>query len=196
MVPAGITLYFIRHGETDWNVAGRMQGQADIPINEKGRGQAARNGRALKDRLTDPAAYDYLASPLVRTAETMQIVRRELGLRADGARFDKRLVELSFGEFEGKTWAEITAERPTEMATRKAGIWDYRPPGGESYGDLQQRMRPVIEGLARDTVIVAHGGLMRCLEQSIRDYPKANILKLDVPQDKIMVVRDGKIGWV
>ena len=195
-IPAGVTVYFIRHGETDWNVAGRMQGRADIPLNAKGCEQAARNGLTLKAVLADSGALDFIASPMVRARKTMQIIRQELSLPADGARLDDRLAELSFGDFEGKTWAEVTAVYPDEMTTRKAGIWDYRPPGGESYGDLQARIRPVFQSLTRDTIMVAHGGVMRCLEQAIRDYPKGNILKLDVPQDKIMVVADGKIGWV
>ena len=81
MLAPGVTLYFIRHGETDWNAVQRYQGQTDIPLNDKGRAQAARNGRTLISRLGPAAAtLDYVASPLSRASETMAIVRREMGL--------------------------------------------------------------------------------------------------------------------
>src|SRR6185312_12901881 len=95
MLKPGITLYFIRHGETDWNRDQRYQGQRDIPLNATGRGQAARNGKVLAGALGERAAgLDYVASPLERARETMQIVRRELGLPPDAFRTDDRLKEV------------------------------------------------------------------------------------------------------
>ena len=68
-------IYFLRHGETDWNAAGRLQGRADIPLNAKGRGQARRNGGMLAELIDKPSAMHFVASPLTRTRETMQIAR-------------------------------------------------------------------------------------------------------------------------
>jgi broad specificity phosphatase PhoE len=75
-------LYFIRHGETDWNVAGRLQGQRDIPLNGKGRDQAAAAGRLLRDLVTAShlGELDFVASPLLRTRETMGLARAAMGL--------------------------------------------------------------------------------------------------------------------
>ncbi len=72
---ADVTIYFIRHGETDWNAQSRYQGQADVPMNETGRAQARRNGEALRALLPASAAAAYVASPLLRARETMEIVR-------------------------------------------------------------------------------------------------------------------------
>ena len=73
----GVSIYFVRHGQTDWNAEKRLQGQTDIPINARGRAQARRNGRLLAGYLADPAALDYVASPLGRTRETMEILRAD-----------------------------------------------------------------------------------------------------------------------
>src|SRR5215471_5979687 len=105
MVPAGITLYIVRHGETDWNVAQRYQGQTDVPLNAIGRTQAARNGRALRNALGSRAScFDFVTSPLLRATETMHIVRRELKLPRDTFIIDERLSEINFGHWEGLLW--------------------------------------------------------------------------------------------
>ena len=70
---ADVTIYFIRHGETDWNAQARYQGQADVPMNETGRTQARRNGETLRRLLPDIASADFVASPLARARETMRI---------------------------------------------------------------------------------------------------------------------------
>src|SRR5215831_15313323 len=98
--------YFMRHGETDWNVEGRLQGQHDTPLNRVGHGQAVRCGEILRDLFTCESRE---ASPLVRARKTMELVRAELGLDAIDYRVDARLAELSFGRWEGLTFAELKA---------------------------------------------------------------------------------------
>ena len=73
-------IYLIRHGQTDWNAEGRLQGQADTGLNDTGRAQATRNGEFLAGLVADPAAFDFVASPLSRTRETMERVRAAMGL--------------------------------------------------------------------------------------------------------------------
>jgi probable phosphoglycerate mutase len=161
--------YFIRHGETDWNVEGRLQGQHDTPLNRTGLSQAARCGDILRDLLgrdgRDPHAFDYVASPLVRARDTMELVRGALALDPAGYRTDPRLVELSFGRWEGKTFAELKAHAPDTraLAAREHDKWGFRPPGGESYADLLARVAAWHASVAGDTVVVSHGGVARTL---------------------------------
>src|SRR5262245_40847559 len=108
MLKPGVTIYFVRPGETDWNRVGRYQGHRDIPPNATGRAQAARNGRMLAEVLGDgTASLDYVASPLSRARETMEILRNELAMPALDYRTDDRLREIDYGHWEGRLWHEL-----------------------------------------------------------------------------------------
>jgi broad specificity phosphatase PhoE len=162
-------LYFIRHGETDWNAEGRLQGQHDTPLNKVGIGQAVRCGDILRALLErdgrDPRAFDYVASPLDRARKTMERVRRGLALDPAGYRTDARLVELSFGHWEGFTFAELKARvaDTRALAAREHDKWSFVPPGGESYADLLMRVSAWHASVTRDTIVVSHGGVARTL---------------------------------
>ncbi len=189
------TLYFIRHGQTDWNAAGRMQGQTDIPINDVGRTQARRNGEILAALLDTPDAFDFIASPLARPSETMEIIRSALGLAPKGFPTDKRLMEIKFGKFEGLTFDEIAEKMPQEF-DREKDKWHNAPPEGESYADLTTRVEEWYLELKRDTICVAHGGVSRALRGIVLDLPPAEIVELDVPQDKVLKIEAGQIEWL
>ena len=91
----------IRHGQTDWNAIRRLQGQKDIPLNDFGRQQAVGNGKLLAQLLGEQATdFDYVASPLGRTRETMELMRGAMGLDPKAYRTDDRLIEVSFGDWE------------------------------------------------------------------------------------------------
>jgi broad specificity phosphatase PhoE len=162
-------LYFIRHGETDWNAEGRLQGQHDTPLNKVGIGQAVRCGDILRALLErdgrDPRAFDYVASPLDRARKTMERVRKGLALDPAGYRTDARLVELSFGHWEGFTFAELKARvaDTRALAAREHDKWSFVPPGGESYADLLVRVSAWHASVTRDTIVVSHGGVARTL---------------------------------
>ena len=161
------TLYYIRHGLTNWNAAGRLQGQLDIPLNARGRLDAVRSGEILRDLLVragrDAESVDYVSSPLVRASETMGLVRKTLGLEADGYDVDARLAELSFGTWEGLTYDDVLARDPEVVARRERGKWTFQPPGGESYVQLAARVGAWYATVTRDTVVTAHGGTGRAL---------------------------------
>src|SRR5215475_13408168 len=99
--PSGRRLYFIRHGETDWNAARRLQGRNDVPLNALGRRQATQCGELLGKLFSAsggaPQHFAFTSSPLSRARETMDILRAALGLPQKGYATDPRLAELSFG---------------------------------------------------------------------------------------------------
>jgi broad specificity phosphatase PhoE len=196
MLAAGVTLYYVRHGETDWNLAQRYQGQRDIPLNDTGRGQAARNGRTLLEKLgPDAEALDFVASPLSRTRETMEIVRREMGLAPHAYRLDERLMEMNYGEWEGQLWKELPTADPAGFAARSADIWGWQPTGGESYRMLSDRVALWLADVKRDAVVVSHGGVSRALRGLVLKLQGADIPLLEVPQDKVLLIRDGTASW-
>ncbi len=193
---ADITIYFIRHGQTDWNAAARYQGQRDIPLNDVGRGQALRNGEALARHLPDPAALDYVASRLSRARETMQIVRRTMGLAEDGFRFDERLIEVNYGHWEGQLSSELPAIDPDSVAARARDPFRWRPRDGESYADLMARTSEWLASVERDTIVASHGGVSRTLRAEILGLDGATTVQLEVPQDRILVLRKGHMAWL
>jgi broad specificity phosphatase PhoE len=188
-------IYFVRHGETDWNLEARLQGQKDIPLNDLGRVQAEEAGRRLAALVPHPEDLDYVASPLARTRETMERLRDAIGLDPGSYRLDPRLVELTFGEWEGLTWKELRRKEPQAAAARLRDKWGYVPPGGESYAMLAERVRPVLSDLTRDTVMVSHGGVARALLTLQCGVAGTVAASMDVWQGRILVIEDSRHRW-
>jgi probable phosphoglycerate mutase len=197
MLEPAATIYFVRHGETDWNLAQRYQGQRDVPLNATGRAQAARNGRMLAQALGSGAgAFDYVASPLKRATDTMEIMRAEMGLPRQGYRLDDRLREIHYGHWEGELWNELATIDPEGFAARELDKWGWQPRGGESYRALSERVAGWLGEVERDTVVAAHGGVMRVLRGLTQKLAPAEMFRLDVPQDRVMVLGAGGIRWL
>ncbi len=193
------TLYFIRHGETDWNAVGRLQGQRDIPLNDRGRAQAVHCGAVVRDLLARDhrslAQIGFVASPLSRTRETMELVRAGLGLTPGGYRTDVRLVELAFGAWEGFTYADLRKHptAPRQLAERERDKWNFRPPDGENYAQLLVRVRGWYESLDRDTIVVSHGGVARALFVLCKMLEPAVAPAHDVDQGVVYVLAPGRL---
>jgi broad specificity phosphatase PhoE len=187
----GVTLYVVRHGETDWNAALRLQGQTDVPLNGKGRGQAARNGRALREILSAHPDIDFVSSPLSRAVETMDIMRQELVLPAKAYRTDDRLKEIAFGIWEGKTWGDVDGFVDACGRRRADDPFVWQPEGGESYAQLSARVAGWLGTITRSGIVVTHGGVTRVLRGSVLGLPPAEIAELPVPQDEILVLKAG-----
>ncbi len=197
VLPPDITLYFVRHGETDWNATRRYQGQADIPLNDVGRAQARRNGEALRGLLPAIAAADFVASPLGRTQDTMRILRGALDLAPDGFRTDPRLVELHYGHWQGQLLSDLPRLDPAGVAGRQADPFHWRPEGGENYADLTRRLTGWLETVTRDSVVVSHGGVSRALRcMLVEGVCEADVPSLEVPQDRVLVIRGGTMDWL
>jgi len=197
MVAPRPTVYYIRHGETDWNVAGRLQGRHDVPLNARGRAQAAHCGDILRDLFArdgrSPSEPDYVSSPLGRACQTMELVRPPLGLAFDGYRTEPRLAEISFGEWEGFTIAQLHSRDPQRIAAREQDKWHFVPPGGESYELVFGRMRDWYENLSRDTVAVAHGGTARGLIAHLGLAKPAAAPLVDIEQGIVYVFQGGRM---
>lgn len=189
-------LFLVRHGETDWNREGRLQGGQDIPLNALGRMQAEEAGNRLRALSPDFARLDYVSSPMERARDTMTILRRELGLPPDDFRIDERLRELTFGAWEGFTWREIRKSERELAQARERDKWGFVPPGGESYRMLAERVRPALEALAPDTVLVSHGGVARAVLALIGAVDTIEAARVEIWQGKILVVEGGKATWM
>jgi probable phosphoglycerate mutase len=163
----GRTLYYVRHGLTDWNVEQRLQGRHDIPLNADGRAQAMRCGGVLQELFAregkSAADFGYVSSPLMRARETMELVRVGLGLPRSGYGVEPRLAEIAFGEWEGLTYADVIAREGDVISRREREKWDFLPPGGESYAQVTVRVGEWYDALDRDIVVAAHGGTARAL---------------------------------
>jgi probable phosphoglycerate mutase len=191
------TVYYLRHGETDWNVGGRLQGRRDIPLNARGRGQAAHCGVILRDLFArdgrDPNALGYVSSPLGRATETMELARAELGQPAQGYGLDERLAELSFGDWEGFTVKQLHERDPVHISQREHDKWHFVPPGGESYRMVSARMAAWYDSLTRDTVATAHGGTARGLMAYLGIAKPAAAPLVDIAQGVVYVFQGDRM---
>jgi len=185
-------LYYVRHGLTDWNSAGRLQGRHDVPLNPRGRVQAAQCGDILRDLLAcdrlAPADCGFASSPLVRARATMDILRPTLGLPRDGYAVDPRLAEISFGEWEGLTYAEVMQRDPDVVAKREADKWNFRPPGGETYQEVALRAAAWYATLERPTIVAAHGGTARALIGYLKIAPPDEAMHFSIDQGVVYVI--------
>jgi broad specificity phosphatase PhoE len=184
-------IYYIRHGETEWNAEGKLQGGQDIPLNDLGRAQAANAGGILAGLFARDGRSEqslaFVASPLGRARSTMELVRGALKLPVVGYALDDRLREIGYGDWEGSTLAQMQASDPVVFAARQADKWTVPPPGGESYASVQARMRDWYDQLTADTVAVAHGGTARALMVALGIETPDGVADLTIEQGAVYV---------
>ncbi|MBZ9808904.1 histidine phosphatase family protein [Mesorhizobium sp. BR1-1-9] len=191
-------VYIVRHGQTAWNAEFRLQGQADTDINALGREQASANGHRLADLISNPAEFDFVASPMRRTRETMERIRAAMKLDPAAYGTDPRLVEVNFGDWQGFTFAELETQFPGASRTRALDKWNFQPPGkdAESYQMLLERVKPWFDALERQTVCVTHGGVMRTLFRFVLDMAEDDAAKLAIPQDRVLKLEGDSLRWL
>ena len=177
-----VAWYLVRHGETDWNRARRIQGQSDVPLNARGRRQIA----ALADRLRGTRFSAIYASDLSRTMESARLLAAESETPITAT---PDLREFSYGEWEGLTVAEVEARDADRLSRRLAGRnEDFAGPGGENSYDVLERVRRFYEETAQrhapgdSLLVVAHGGSLRALLLCLLDLPTERFwrVRLDV----------------
>ena len=197
-VPADeFRVVLVRHGETDYNLEGRWQGSgSDVPLNATGRLQAERLAEDLAARFGAELATIY-SSDLTRALETAEILAERLRVPVVEA---PALRELSHGAWEGRTQAEVEARWPAEYAAYLADPFRIGRGGGDSYADLERRVRPALERLAglhggQRIVAVSHGGPIRLALSRILDRPLADRDALGVVNGSWFEVSRSSAGW-
>ena len=203
-----MNIYIIRHGETDWNAQRKLQGQADVPLNEKGRRLAALTAEAMKD-ISFAEAY---SSPLVRAMETAKTI---LGSRDIPIIQDNRLMEISFGSFEGE---EMKPENPRLQGNGFMNFFTapdqyIAPTGGETFLQVCERTTQFLEELAarrdlegKNVLVASHGAAIKGMLSSlyltdISDFWHGGVHKncavslIRVRDGQMTLVEDGKIAY-
>jgi probable phosphoglycerate mutase len=184
-----MTIFLVRHGETEWNRARRYQGWSDSPLTERGIAQAEAIGRRLLT-LPEASVAEIVASPTGRARRTAEIIAESLG-RTTPLRFDERLREISLGSWDGLDRREIRSRLAREFEEFE---WYFRTPAGESYDEFAGRIAAWLAQLGDGPVIaVSHGVVTRVLRGLYAGLPRAEALCLPVPQDRIFRLAGGRI---
>jgi probable phosphoglycerate mutase len=191
-------LYYVRHGETEFNLQSRLQGRRDTVVNAHGRQQAAECGVVLRDLFArdqrQAQDFKYISSPLKRARQTMEILRGVLGLAPLDYEIDPRLIEIAYGEWEGLTLPEIEARNTGVLTQRERDKWDFAPPGGESYQQLTARIDDWYRSLTSDVVVTAHGGGVRALMALFKILPEEEATHAQIAQGVVYVFSDGTLS--
>jgi broad specificity phosphatase PhoE len=185
-------LYFIRHGQTEWNAIRRMQGQWNSDLSELGREQAAVNGRFLKDL----GIEHIVASPLDRTRQTAEIINTHLEL---DIHYDDRIMEWDCGDWSGEMWDQVKDKWPEEFTAWQADQFYYRGPNCENYPDMIARSKPFLEELhALDhtaIAIVSHGMIGRVMVGTLLGMTPEEMFAFGQTNDTVFHVTQTSDGY-
>ncbi len=168
-------VYLLRHGETDIQEKKSFIGQTDLPLSRKGFEQAYCRQKELADTVFDRI----YCSDLRRACETAQILAENRRVSIHSV---PGLREIGLGEWEGLSMSQVRTDFPKEWRKRGENMAEYRPPGGESFADLYERVTPIFEDILRqpgdNCLIVAHAGVNRMILCYILGMPVANLFRL------------------
>ncbi|MEU9397674.1 histidine phosphatase family protein [Streptomyces sp. NPDC048324] len=178
-------VYLARHGQTEWNLAGRRQGRLDSPLTDRGVRQVHRNARLTSHEPVDAI----FASPLERARTSAEAFAAALGL---AVQLLDDLSEVDHGEWSGLTDGEIESGWPDEVAARKRDKYSYRFPGGESYADADSRAGRALASIARAgarrPLLVSHEMIGRMLMKHLGQLDRDAALRLSHPSDVVYCV--------
>lgn len=186
-------LIFVRHGETNWNRDGIIQGWTDTALNETGHRQARDVGDALARDLAAFSDFDFIVSPMIRTRQTMQYIRVALGASEQPLAIEPAVKELGFGTWEGKPFWELKASPvyPADPINR----FSWRPNGGESYADGNARLQGWLAARKRPSIVVAHGAIGRCLIGMLTGADTRDLMETRMRQGAYCLIEHGKAAW-
>jgi 2,3-bisphosphoglycerate-dependent phosphoglycerate mutase len=184
----------IRHGETEWNLASRIQGHSDSALTPAGLAQA----RALAQRLATLSFDALVASDLPRAFRTAQVIAKRTGHAVIA---DARLRERNFGVGEGLTYGEIDHQYPEVFSRVRTTDPDYVIPGGESRRQFYVRVKDAFESLAgahegKCVAIVAHGGVLASLYRVMHGLAISAPHPIPIPNAALNAVRFESGSWI
>ncbi|MGR3805062.1 histidine phosphatase family protein [Marinibacterium profundimaris] len=171
-------LALLRHGHTEWNRAGRIQGRSDIMLDAEARDELS------AQRL--PAPWDEAmlwSSPLERALDTAELVSG--GQRPKAA---PELIEMAWGDWEGQKGADLLADPGTHYSDIENWGWDFEPPGGETPRAVAERLTPWLAGLEGDNVAVCHIGVMRVILALAHDWDFDGPAPFKVKRNRLYVI--------
>jgi len=185
-------LYFIRHGQTEWNAIRRMQGQWNSDLTELGREQADINGRFLAT-----LGIDYLvASPLDRTRQTADIINQHLKLDIN---YDGRIMEWHCGDWSGELWDDVSIKWPKEFAAWQEDQFNYPGPNGENYPDMIKRTSPFLDEVFASQhsriAIVSHGMIGRVMVSILLGHSPEEMFHFGQSNDTIFHLTEHTEGF-
>jgi len=193
MIAPGITLYLLRHGQTEWNTQHRLQGcNHDSPLTDLGRKQAKLMASILAREIGSAHELQFISSPAKRARTTLGLILEELGVESDHAS-EERIREIDLGEWSGLTIEQVQTRFPENWKARSGDRWNVPPIGGENYLTVAERAKSWLAKLSCDTVAVSHGGFGRVLRGIYSGVDHSQIHALDEPQDCVFRLRDGNI---
>ncbi|MFT3671086.1 histidine phosphatase family protein [Aestuariivirga sp.] len=186
-----LPIIYVRHGETDWNAQGLIQGSIDTELNAKGHAQAQAVAALLATHRSDWTRFEIIVSPQLRARQTAEHIVRALGREIDG--LEPHVRELGFGIWEGKPFWELK-DSPVYPADPE-GRFFWRPEGGESYEDGVARVNTWRASLTRPTLVISHGAVGRCLMGAVAGLGPREIVGLPTPQGAYCRLENGRIAW-
>lgn len=183
----------IRHGETDWNVQRRLQGQLDVELNGRGRAQA----RAVAKGVAGQAFAAIYSSDLARTMQTALVLAEATGLEVTP---ERGLRERHYGLFQGRTVEELAAHDPLAHASFVSRDPDYDYGGGESLNTFSRRIAQAIEGIVARHVgelllLVTHGGVLDIVYRRAANRDLSSPRDFDIPNAALNWIEVGPRGW-
>lgn len=189
------TIYLLRHGQTEWNRKGLLQGQLDSPLTKKGRRQVQAIGDSLAQSLTSKDDIHIECSHLGRARATAEIIRQILGLERSQLSSTELLAEIHLGEWQGMDKASIESRWPGLQAQREQDKWRFQIPGGENYDLLAQRAHAWLtqKRSAAITIVITHQQFSNMLRGLYGKLTPAEILQLIHEQHCFFRLRNGDI---
>lgn len=186
-------IYLVRHGQTESNQAGKIQGQSNSPLSPLGIQQS----KALAQRLKGIKFSSFISSPLERALETSRHLGNEINMAPEA---DRNFQEISFGEVEGLTWPEVEILHPELCKQWKYHVLDKSLPGGESRQDLVSRVMPALQKLVKThpgqkILVVTHGGLLAAIFGEVLGIPSGTRPQCAIDNTSINILRFKNNKW-